>query len=60
MKNKNSLENFNLSDQVIVITGGAGLLGNMHAEAVIEAGGSPVLIDINEHNLALSKKKTGG
>lgn len=39
---------FNLKNKVVVITGGAGLLGKMHAEAVKEAGGSPVLTDVVE------------
>jgi len=39
---------FDLSNRVAVITGGAGLLGVQHAEAIAEAGGIPVLVDINE------------
>ena len=39
---------FNLKNKVVVITGGAGLLGKMHAEAVREAGGSPILTDVVE------------
>jgi len=39
---------FDLTGRVAVITGGAGLLGRMHAEAVAEAKGTPVLADINE------------
>src|SRR3989344_3032824 len=38
---------FDLNDRVIVITGGAGMLGKEHAEAVAEFGGIPVLLDIN-------------
>ena len=57
MKNKNSLEKFSLSGQVVIITGGAGLLGNMHAEAVLEADGCPVLLDINKEKLLSSRKK---
>jgi NAD(P)-dependent dehydrogenase (short-subunit alcohol dehydrogenase family) len=37
---------FDLSGRVAVITGGAGLLGIMHARAIHGAGGIPVLIDI--------------
>lgn len=37
---------FSLKDKVGVITGGAGLLGKMHAEAVREAGGKPILTDV--------------
>ena len=46
MKKINQL--FDLSDRVAVITGGAGLLGVQHAEAIAEAGGYPVLADIDE------------
>ena len=38
---------FTLQDKVIVITGAAGLLGRMHAEAVASNGGIPILLDIN-------------
>ncbi len=37
---------FDLTGRVAVITGGAGLLGVKHAEAIIEMGGVPVLLDI--------------
>lgn len=48
LNNKKTVqESFDLSDRVAVITGGAGLLGRKHAEAVLECGGTPVLIDIN-------------
>jgi NAD(P)-dependent dehydrogenase (short-subunit alcohol dehydrogenase family) len=43
----NSLSRFELKDRVIVITGGAGLLGVMHAESIAGAGGTPVLADLN-------------
>jgi NAD(P)-dependent dehydrogenase (short-subunit alcohol dehydrogenase family) len=42
------LDRFNLKDRVVVITGGAGLLGQKHAEAVVEAGGIPVIVDVDE------------
>ena len=38
---------FDLSGRVVVITGGAGLLGTRHAEAVAEMGAHPVLLDVN-------------
>lgn len=41
-------EKFYIKDKVVIITGGAGLLGGRHAEAVIEGKGIPVLIDISE------------
>ena len=39
---------FKLDGKIAVITGGGGFLGAMHAEAVAEAGGIPILADINE------------
>jgi len=38
---------FDLSGRVAIITGGAGLLGVKHAEAIAEFGGIPVLADID-------------
>jgi NAD(P)-dependent dehydrogenase (short-subunit alcohol dehydrogenase family) len=40
---------FDLAGKVAIITGGAGLLGERHAEAVAEYGGVPVLVDIDEN-----------
>jgi len=37
---------FDLSGRVAVITGGAGLLGQQHAEAIAAVGGIPVLLDL--------------
>jgi NAD(P)-dependent dehydrogenase (short-subunit alcohol dehydrogenase family) len=37
---------FDLTGRVAIITGGAGLLGSKHAEAIAGAGGIPVLVDI--------------
>jgi NAD(P)-dependent dehydrogenase (short-subunit alcohol dehydrogenase family) len=39
-------QRFSLEGRVVAITGGAGLLGRKHAEAIAEAGGIPVLLDI--------------
>lgn len=55
---------FDLTGRVAVITGGAGLLGYKHAEAVASAGGIPVLIDlaIKEPNVRAERlaAATGG
>lgn len=40
---------FDLTGRVAVITGGAGLLGEKHAEAIAGAGGIPVLVDVQKH-----------
>ena len=45
---------FSLKDKVIIITGGAGLLGKEHAKSVIAFEGIPVLIDISEEHLGRS------
>jgi len=44
----NIFDQYKLDNKVAVITGGAGLLGVKHAEVIIEAGGIPVLWDIND------------
>lgn len=38
---------FNLKNEVVIVTGGAGLLGVEHAIAIAEHGGLPVLVDIS-------------
>jgi NAD(P)-dependent dehydrogenase (short-subunit alcohol dehydrogenase family) len=44
-------EAFDLKDRVAIITGGAGLLGTKHAEAIAEMGGVPVLVDVAEERV---------
>jgi NAD(P)-dependent dehydrogenase (short-subunit alcohol dehydrogenase family) len=39
-------ERFDLTGRVAIITGGAGMLGGKHAEAIAEMGGIPVLVDV--------------
>ncbi len=39
---------FSLENRVAIITGGAGFLGEKHAEAIAEFGGTPILLDVNE------------
>jgi len=48
---------FDLSGRVAVITGGAGLLGVKHAEAIAEFGGIPILADIDGKK---AEHKAGG
>lgn len=48
---------FDLSGKVFVITGGAGLLGLKHAEAIIEANGIPILLDVNPRGLSQAKER---
>ena len=50
---KSVLESFKLDGKVAIVTGGAGLLGVKHAEAIAEAGGIPVLWDINSQAVQL-------
>lgn len=45
------LDNFKITGKVCIITGGAGLLGQKHAEAVIEGEGIPVLLDVSQESL---------
>lgn len=62
--NDHIFKKFDLKNTVCVITGGAGLLGPKHAEALLEGNGKVVLLDINEKALAdkvkeLNKKNPG-
>lgn len=50
-------DKFSLDGKVAVITGGAGLLGVMHAKTIAQAGGIPILWDINEERVAGKAKK---
>lgn len=51
----NVLQQFSLKNKVALITGGAGLLGVKHAEAILEAEGSVILADLNEKKLLDAK-----
>lgn len=44
---------FDLNGAVAIITGGAGLLGVKHAEAILMGGGIPVLVDIAADSAAM-------
>jgi NAD(P)-dependent dehydrogenase (short-subunit alcohol dehydrogenase family) len=39
---------FDMTGRVVVITGGAGLLGRHHATAVARVGATPILVDIRD------------
>jgi NAD(P)-dependent dehydrogenase (short-subunit alcohol dehydrogenase family) len=41
------IDKFNMKNKLTIVTGGAGLLGKQHVEAIIEAGGDIVVFDIN-------------
>ena len=43
---RTKLAKFDLSERVLLITGGSGLLGVEHAKAIADAGGTPVLADV--------------
>lgn len=50
-------DKFRIDGKVVVITGGAGLIGRRHTEAVLEGGGIPVLLDIFEEPLTKLKEQ---
>ena len=50
------MDRFSLENKIVIITGGAGLLGRQHAEAVLEAYGIPVLLDISANGLLAAKE----
>jgi len=47
----NTLDQFKLDGAIAIITGGAGLLGIKHGLAIAEAGGIPLLVDIEKGRL---------
>ena len=46
-----ALEKYDLTGRVALITGAAGLLGEEHARALLDAGADVVLTDINREKL---------
>ena len=50
------MNHFDLTDRVVVITGGTGLLGLSHARAIHGAGAIPVLLDIRPADASLSTR----
>lgn len=51
------MNKFSLKNKNIVITGGAGFLGEQHVLAVVERGGIPIIFDNNNLNILRLKKK---
>ena len=53
-------EAFDLTGRVAIITGGAGLLGVKHAEAIAEMGAVPVLLDLDGDKARARAKEISG
>ena len=45
---RETIDRFKITDRVVIVTGGAGLLGRAHAMALASAGGNVVLADVQE------------
>jgi NAD(P)-dependent dehydrogenase (short-subunit alcohol dehydrogenase family) len=39
---------FSLKEKIIIVTGASGLLGREHVNAILSAGGTPILLDLNQ------------
>ena len=52
----NILSEFDLSNDIAVVTGGAGLLGLKHCEALLEAGSRVVIMDLDKKALTNASK----
>ncbi len=46
-----TINRFKISDKTCIITGGAGLLGVKHAEAVLDGDGFPIILDVDSKRL---------
>tara|TARA_A100001015_G_scaffold146201_2_gene162084 strand:- start:5064 stop:5861 length:798 start_codon:yes stop_codon:yes gene_type:complete len=51
------MNRYSLHDKIAVVTGGAGLLGRQHTLAILENGGSAVIIDIDKIRVSKLKKE---
>lgn len=54
---RTAMDKFRIPGRVVIITGGAGLMGYNHAEAVLSGGGIPVLLDISDDALGFVKRR---
>ena len=54
---RTAMDKFTIPGRIVIITGGAGLMGYNHAEAVFSGGGIPVLLDISEDALSFAKQR---
>ena len=48
---------FNLNSKIIIITGGAGLIGSRFSEVILKQNGLPIIFDKSLKNIAILKKK---
>ena len=51
------MDRFNIKGKVCIVTGGGGLIGLKHTEAILEGEGIPVLLDISQEGMNQVKKK---
>ena len=54
---RNTLEQFQISGRVCIITGGGGLMADSHARAVLSGGGVAVLLDVDSVKLEEEKAR---
>jgi len=52
----NTIDRFKIKDKVCIITGGAGFLGVKHAQAVLDGGGFPIILDIDLEKIKKASK----
>ena len=51
------MSSFSLKNKIIIISGGAVLLGKMHVDAILQAQGMPIILDIDQQSLEDLKKQ---
>ena len=60
MKTKSVKDLFDLKGRVAVVTGGCGMLGRKHADTIAEAGGHPVLVDLDKKQVTSAARQLAG